>query len=271
MDTPVRTPYPSDVTDDEWAFVSAYLVLMNEAAPQRTHDLREVFNGLRWIVRTGAPWRMLPHDLPPWAAVYQQTQRWMRAGVFETMVHDLRVLIRVASGRERQPSAAILDARTVQSTAESGARAGYDGHKRRKGSKTHIAVDTLGLLLAVQVTPANEQERAQVALLTQAVQDVTGHTVEVAFVDQGYTGAQAAADASAQGIQLEVVKLPEAKRGFVLLPRRWVVERSFAWMAKFRRLARDYERLPETVAALHFVAFACLMLHRIIPLLSQSA
>jgi transposase len=268
---PARKPYPSDVTDDEWAFVSPYLVLMDETAPQRTHDLREVFNGLRWIVRTGAPWRMLPHDFPPWPAVYQQTQRWLRAGVFETMVHDLRVLLRVAAGRQRQPSAAIFDARTVQSTAESGKRAGYDGHKRRKGSKTHLAVDTLGLLLAVHVTPANVQERAQVTTLARAVQEVTGNTIEVAFVDQGYTGAQAEVDAAAQHIRLEVVKLPEAKRGFVLLPRRWVVERSFAWMAKFRRLARDYERLPETVAALHFVAFACLMLHRVIPMLLQSS
>jgi transposase len=271
MDTVLRKPYPSDVSDDEWTFVSAYLVLMDEAAPQRTHNLREVFNALRWIVRTGVPWRMLPHDFPPWAAVYQQSQRWIRAGVFQTMVHDLRMLLRVASGRQPQPKAAIFDARTLQSTPESGARAGYDGHKRRKGSKTHIAVDTLGLLLAVHVTPADEQERAQVATLAQAVQEVTGQTIEVAFVDQGYTGEQAEADAAAQGMRLEVVKLPEAKRGFVLLPRRWVVERSFAWMAKFRRLARDYERLPETVAGLHFVAFGTLMLHRVIPLLTQSS
>jgi transposase len=271
MDTRARKPYPSDVTDDEWAFVSPYLVLMSEAAPQREHSLREVFNGLRWITRTGAQWRMLPNDLPPWYTVYQQTQRWMRAGVFESMVHDLRVLIRVASGRERQPSAAIFDARTVQSTAESGERAGYDGHKRRNGSKTHLAVDTLGLLLAIHVTAANEQERAQVARLAGAVQEATGDSVEVAFVDQGYTGEQAETDAATHGIRLEVVKLPEAKRGFVLLPRRWVVERSFAWMAKFRRLARDYERLPETVTALHFVAFACLMLHRVVPMLTQSA
>jgi transposase len=187
------------------------------------------------------------------------------------MVHDLRVLLRVASGRAPQPSAAIFDARTIQSTAESGERAGYDGHKRRKGSKTHMAVDTLGLLLAVHVTPANEQERAQVTTLAQVVQEVTGDQVEVTFVDQGYTGAQADLDAAAQGIRLEVVMLPEAKRGFVLLPRRWVVERSFAWMAKFRRLARDYERLPETVGALHFIAVACLMLHRVVPMLTQSA
>jgi transposase len=271
MNTPTRKPYPSDVTDDEWAFVSPYLVLMSEAAPQREHSLRDVFNGLRWITRTGAQWRMMPNDLPPWHTVYQQTQRWIRAGVFESMVHDLRALIRVAAGHARQPSAAIFDARTVQSTAESGERAGYDGHKRRKGSKTHLAVDTLGLLLAIHVTAANEQERAQVASLAAAVQEATGNSVEVAFVDQGYTGEQAATDAATHGIRLEVVKLPEAKRGFVLLPRRWVVERSFAWMAKFRRLARDYERLPETVAALHFVSFACLMLHRVVPLLTQSA
>ncbi len=271
METPARKLYPSDVTDDEWAFVSPYLVLMSEAAPQRKHSLREVFNGLRWITRTGAQWRMMPNDLPPWHTVYQQTQRWIRAGVFESMVHDLHVLMRVASGRAPQPSAAIFDARTVQSTAESGDRAGYDGHKRRKGSKTHLAVDTLGLLLAVHVTAANAQERAQVTTLAEAVQEVTGNTVEVAFVDQGYTGEQAETAAAQQGMRLEVVKLPEAKRGFVLLPRRWVVERSFAWIAKFRRLARDYERLPETVAVLHFVAFACLMLHRVVPMLTQSA
>jgi transposase len=271
MEPASRTPYPADVTDDEGAFVSAYLVVMDEHAPQRQHDLREVFNVLRYIVRSGAPWRLLPHDFPPWPAVYQQTQRWLRAGVFATMVHDLRVLIRVAAGRGPQPSAAIFDGRTVQSTAESGARAGYDGHKKRKGSKTHLAVDTLGMLLAVHVTPANEQERAQVATLAAAVQAVTGEQVEVAFVDQGDTGEAAERTAAEHGIRLEVVKLPEAKKGFVLLPRRWVVERRFAWMATFRRLARDYERLPATVAALHFVAFACLMLHRVMPFLTGSS
>jgi transposase len=236
---------------------------------QRKHDLREVYNGLRWLVRTGAQWRMLPHDFPRWEAVYQQTQRWLRAGCFEAIAHDLRLLLRLAAGRTGQPSAVILDGRTVQSTPESGAEAGYDGHKRRKGRKVHIAVDTLGYLLATVITPANEQERAQVAELAALVQEVTGQTVELAYVDQGYTGDEPAAAAAAQGIQLEVVKLPEAdgpKRGFVLLPRRWVVERSFAWLARFRRLARDYERLPQTVAGLTFLAFTCLMLHQLIHL-----
>ena len=259
-----RKPYPSDVTDDEWAFVAPYLTLMREDAPQREHDLREVFNGLRWVVRTGSPWRYMPNDLPPWEAVYQQGQRWIASGVFQDMVHDLRELLRMIEGRDPSPSAAVLDSRTLQSTPESGTRAGYDGAKRKKGSKVHIAVDTLGHLLALHVTAADEQDRSQVRKLAKAVQQATGHSVELAYVDQGYTGERPATDAAKHGIELEVVKLPTAKRGFVLLPRRWVVERSFAWMGRFRRLARDYERLPATLAGLHLLAFACIMLARLL-------
>jgi transposase len=262
-----RKAYPSDVSDEEWALAAPYLTLMTEDAPQREHSLREVFNGVRWIVRAGASWRMMPHDLPPWEAVYQQTQRWLKAGVFAAIVEDLRVVLRVAQGRNGQPTATILDSRTLQSSPESGARAGYDGAKRKRGSKVHIAVDTLGQVLALRVTAANEQDRAQVKALAAQVQAVTGDAVEVAFVDQGYTGEQPAQDATSHGMKLEVVKLPEAKKGFVLLPRRWVVERSFAWAARFRRLARDYERLPETLAGLHFLAFAILMLRRFVELI----
>lgn len=258
-----RKPYPSDVSDEAWAFVAPYLTLLDERAPQRVHPLREVFNALRWLVRAGASWRMLPHDLPPWPIVYQQTQRWLAAGVFEAIVHDLRRLLRLAAERAAEPSAAIFDSRTLQSTPESGGRGGYDGAKRRKGSKVHLAVDTLGHLLALHVTPANEQDRAQVAALAAAVQAATGERVELAYVDAGYTGERPAQDAAAHGIALEVVTLDAVKRGFVLLPRRWVVERSQGWMARFRRLARDYERLADTVAGLHFVAFAILMLARL--------
>ena len=255
-----RKPYPSDVSDEEWAFVAPYLALLREDAPQRNHDLREVFNGLRWIVRTGSAWRYMPHDLPPWEAVYQQKRRWLEAGVFEEMVHDLRLLLRLSEGRASEPTAAILDSRTLQSTPESSSRGGYDGAKRKKGSKVHAAVDTLGHLLALFVSPANEQERAWVGQLAEAVQEATGESVELAYVDEGYSGERPAQEAEAHGISLEVVKYPEAKRSFVLLPRRWVVERDFAWASRFRRLAKDYERLPTTLAGLHFVAFACLFL-----------
>jgi transposase len=263
-----RKAYPSDVSDEEWALVAPYLTLMTEDAPQREFPLREVFNGLRWIVRTGAQWRWLPHDLPPWPVVYQQSRRWMKAGVFESLVNDLRAVLRIAEGRKENPTAAIFDSRTLQSTPESGGRAGYDGAKRRKGNKVHLAVDTLGHLLALCVTAADEQDRAQVAELAKRVQEETGETVEIAFVDQGYTGENAADAAEEHGIKLEVVKLPTAKRGFVLLPRRWVVERSFGWMARFRRLARDYERLPETLAGLHFLAFVILMLKNVAEILA---
>jgi len=252
--------YPSDVSDEEWSFVAPYLALCREDSEQRDYSLRAVFNGLRYIVRTGGQWRFMPNDLPPWPVVYQQTQRWIRARCFETMVEDLRMLLREFSGRKAQPTAMILDSRTLQSTPESGARAGYDGAKRRKGSKVHAAVDTLGHLLALHVTPADEQDRAQVGELARQVQQITEENVELAYVDQGYTGEAAEQAAAEHGIQLEVVKHTEAKRGFVLLPRRWVVERSFAWAARFRRLARDYERLATTLGAFHFLAFACLMI-----------
>lgn len=259
---PPRKPYPSDVSDEEWALVAPYLTLLPETAPQREHSLREVFNGLRYVVKTGCPWRWLPHDLPPWPAVYQQAQRWLSAGCFERLAEDLRALLRLAAGRAPEPTAAVLDSRTLRSSPESGTRAGYDGAKRKRGSKLHMAVDTLGHLLALHVTPADADDRAQVGRLAEAVQEAAGGSVEVAFVDQGYSGERPATAARERGIVLEVVRLPEAKRGFVLLPRRWVVERSFAWATRFRRLVKDYERYASTLADLHVVAFACLMLRQ---------
>lgn len=144
------------------------------------------------------------------------------------------------------------------------------GSKKKKGSKLHMVVDTLGHLLTLKVTPASEQERAQVGALAAEVQALTRGEVELAFVDHGYTGEEPAQAAAAQGIVLEVIKLSEAKKGFVLLPRRWVVERSFAWMTRFRRLARDFERLPATLAGLHYLAFACLMLSKAVKLFASS-
>src|SRR5262245_61836328 len=258
-------PYPSDVSDAEWAFVLPYLCLLPEDAGQRVYNLRDVFDALRWIVRTGSQWRYLPKDFPPWPMVSQQSRRWLAAGCFEAIVHDLRAVLRFAVGKEPELTAALCDGRTIQSTPESGGRAGYDGSKRRKGSKVHMVVDTLGHLLVLHVTPANEQERDQVAMLSERVQEVTGESVELAYVVQGYTGDEADAAAASYGIHLQVVSLPEAKKGFVLLPRRWVVERSNGWMARFRRLARDYERLSETLEGLHYVAFSILMLQKAAP------
>ena len=268
--TPARKPYPSDVSDEEWSLVAPYITLMTETAPQRDYPMRELLNALRYVVRYGIAWRAMPNDFPPWAAVYQQTQRWLAAGCFEALAQDLRALLRLAAGRKEDPTAAIIDSRTLRSTPESGPRAGYDGAKRKRGSKVHLAVDTLGYLLALHVTPANVGDREAVARLAADVQEVTGDTVKLAYVDQGYTGETPAKAAAAEGIALEVVKLPEAKRGFVLLPRRWVVERSFAWATRCRRLVKDYERYAETLAGLHVVAFVGYMLKQAAALM-QSA
>ena len=268
---PIRKPYPSDVSDEEWSLVSPYLTLINETAPQRQHSLRELFNGLRYVIRYGIAWRAMPNDLPPWFAVYQQAQRWLAAGVFDVLAQDLRALLRLAAGRKEEPTAAIIDSRTLRSTPESGPRAGYDGGKRKRGSKLHMAVDTLGHLLALHVTPANVDDRAEVGKLADAVQQATGESVELIYVDQGYIGEKAAQAAKAQGVELCVVKLSEAKKGFVLLPKRWVVERSFAWMTRCRRLVKDYERYAETLAGLHVVAFACLMLKRAAEIMTTGA
>src|SRR3954468_2558927 len=175
-------PYPSDVTDAEWQFVVPYLCLLPEDAGQRVHNLRDVLDAARWLARSGSPWRYLPKDFPPWEMVYQQTRRWLGGGCFEAIVHDLRAILRFADGGDPHTPAAIFHSRTLQSTPESGGRAGYDGAKRKKGSKVHAAVDTLGHLLALHVTPANQQDRAQVEELAEAVQEATGESVEVAYV-----------------------------------------------------------------------------------------
>jgi transposase len=259
-----RKPYPSDVSDAEWTFLSPYLTLMREDAPQRDYPLRLLFNAIRYVVKTGCQWRYLPHEFPPWTAVYQQARRWLAAGVFERIVHDLRMMLRVFVNKDEQPTAAIFDARTLQSTPESGGRAGFDGHKKKNGSKVHVAVDHMGNLLALHVTAADEQERALVGELAKKVQEATGQKVAVAYVDQGYTGTAAEELAAEQGIELIVVKHTEAKHGFVLLPRRWVVERTFGWMGRFRRLARDYERLEKTLEGWHWVAFISLLFGKLI-------
>lgn len=235
--------------------------------PQREYDLREIFNALRWLARVDVDWQLLPTNFPPCHSVYRQWRRWQKAGCLEAIVHDLRVLLPQAMGPNPDPSAASFDGRTLRSSPESGARAGYDGPKKTRGSKIHGVMDTLGNLLAALVTPADQPDRDQGAALTDAVQEATGYAVEVAFVDQGYTGEAPSDAAEVVGIQLEVIKFPEAKRGFILLPSRWVVERSFAWIAPFKRLVRDYERLPETLVGMHFLVFSILLLACAAPIL----
>ena len=261
-----RRGYPSDVDEDTSLFLLPSLLLSPNDARQRKYAIRDVLNALFWIARTGAQWASLPHDFPPAETVRQQAHRWFRAECFQNAAHDLRLLSRVEQSRNGEPSAIIIDSRTLQSTPESGHRAGFDGAKKRRGTKVHLAVDTLGHLLAVLTTPANEQDRAKVKDLCLEVQEATGVNVELAFADQGYTGAQTALDATEAGVALVVVKRPEATKGFILLPKRWVVERSFAWRSRFRRLGRDLERLPSTLVGFHFLAACVLLCNNLKPL-----
>ncbi|SMB97170.1 transposase, IS4 family [Deinococcus hopiensis KR-140] len=231
-----RRGYPSDVDDDTYLFLLPYLLLTPEDARQRKYPLREILNALMWVARTGAQWAYLPHDFPPAETVRQQAHRWFIAECFQNAAHDLRLLTHVEQQKTPEPTAIVIDSRTLQSTPESGHRAGFDGAKKRKGTKVHLAVDTLGHLLAVLTSPTNEQDRAQVKDLCLEVQEATGAHVQVAFADQGYTGEQTALQATEAGVELIVVKRPEASKGFILLPQRWVVERSFAWFSRFIRI-----------------------------------
>ncbi len=258
-----RKPYPSDVSDEEWGFVAPYLALVREDAPQREHDLREVFDGLRWMVRTGSAWRYMPHDLPPWEAVYQQTQRWLKAGVFEAMVHDLRVILRLSEGRAKEPTAAILDSRTLGSTPESGSLSGRLGRsetqERLEGTR---GGGHLGAPARLARKPGQRAGTGSGGRLGEGRARSDRRIGGVGVCGSRLHRWGAAEKAEAYAIHLEVVKHEEAKRGFVLLPRRWVVERDFAWASRFGRLVKDYERLPDTLAGLHFVAFACLFLQQ---------
>lgn len=266
-----RQAYPSDVDNEIYAFMLPYLLLAPEDAHQRKYPLREMLNAALWIARTGSQWAYLPHDFPPYKLVHQQVMRWFEAGCFENMAHDLRIMSREDALRDGVPTVAIVDSRTLQSTPESGGRGGYDGGKRRKGSKIHLAVDTLGNAITLLVTPADEQDRAQVYDLCRQVQEVTGGQVDAVLADQGYTGEQAEVDAALNDVELVVVKRPEGAQGFILMPKRWIVERTFAWTARFRRLAKDLERLETSLLGFHWLALSVLLTHKLSPILASLA
>lgn len=266
-----RQAYRSDLDDETYIFMLPYFLVAPEDAHQRKYPLREVLNAALWIGRTGSQWEYLPHDFPPYKIVHQQLMRWFERGCFENLAHDLRSLVREDALKEGVPTVAIMDSRTLQSTPESAERAGYDGGKRRKGSKIHAAVDTMGNVITLLVTAANEQDRAQVYDLCHEVQAITGDNVDVVIVDEGYTGEQAEIDAAVNGVELVVVKRPNGSQGFILLPLRWVVERTFAWTARFRRLSRDLERLESSLLGFHWLAASVTLLHKLQPILGSLA
>jgi transposase len=253
--------YASDVTDAEFALIEPLLPLPRSGGRPRTTALREVLNAVLYLLRTGCPWRMLPREFPPRSTVYGYFRRFGQEGVWHRIWMVLTLAAREQAGREAQPSAGIIDSQSVK-TSEAGGPRGFDAGKKINGRKRHLVTDTLGLPLALTVHPADIQDRDGLALVCARLRRRFPWLAHL-FADGGYQGAVAAAAAAVERLRLEIVKRPADLKGFAVLPRRWVVERSFAWLSRNRRLAKDFERLIEVSTAMVILAIIQLLLRRL--------
>jgi putative transposase len=256
-----RQGYPSDLTDAEWERLAPLIPPAKPGGRPRGVAPRAVLNGIRYVLRGGIPWRMLPRDLPPWETVYGYFRRWQRDGTWEQLNAAPRREVRVAAGRQPEPSAGSLDSQSVKTTERGGTR-GYDAGKKVNGRKRHILVDTLGLLLLVVVHAASVQDRDGAKLVLEAAVPKCPRLRKI-WADGGYAGQLIGWVAALAGWVLEIVKRPDDARGFVGPPRRRTVERTFGWLGRYRRLSKDDEALTEVSEAMIYAAMCQLMLRRL--------
>lgn len=261
-----RKAYDTDLTDEQWALLEPLLlslIVKSKRGRPRKVDLREIINAIFYLLQAGCSWRLLPHNFPAWQTVYGYFRRWRDSGVWEQLNDALRESVRVAADREIEPSAAAIDSQSVKTASQAGIR-GYDAHKNVTGRKRNILVDTMGLLLVVLVVAANVPERVAGKSLLHRAKAKGFKRLKLIWADGGYSGKPFFDWVFAlAGWVIEIVSKIEGQVGFQVLPRRWVVERTFAWMVGYRRLRCDYEVLPETSEAFIYAAMTRLMLNRL--------